>query len=532
MSIRSFDMKIKTLHAHVGFEEDRRYCPEHHRWTSLTAAAVLIVIQLTALSAGAQEDDNPYDTGQSGAAKDGEAKKNTVRQREMLWRLDKMEKRADAADKENEALKQRISELESKASSEDTEKQELEMRMDMMEEAQFSRIEEEQYALKIYGFADVQWYKFFYKDDTLYEGYLNDNNTFGVGHWNLYVEKRLSEKFRFLGEVRFLFQPYGEEVVDEEAMMSGAEYVLGRKDTEATDWVDNYYFDWGGISIQRLWIEYKYNDKFGVRVGNFLTPYGIWNVDHASTVVIPAHRPFIITSQILPESQTGLYFFGRFFPSDSTSIDYALTLSNGRGPTAKLYDLDENKGVGLNLSFNYDGPLDINMGTYMFLDEYTSSQIVLTTATTDYRTETVESYLNAAIALHLKIEWQDVTIQGEFVRSLVKYKDGGRPLSFGALYLTDHVDWASYGLIAYRLPFDAITLRPYFVYEYQKPFEGLNTATVGHNFTGGLNWQITPMVTWKLEVYYHREDREGLRWGYSNSQLHYGVVTSQLAVSY
>jgi hypothetical protein len=32
----------------------------------------------------------------------------------------------------------------------------------------------------------------------------------------------------------------------------------------------------------------------------------------------------------------------------------------------KLFDLDQNKALGLNLAFSYDGPVSLSVGTYLF----------------------------------------------------------------------------------------------------------------------------------------------------------------------
>ena len=473
---------------------------------------------------------------EEGATSVTEADVNAMKA-ELLEKIRRVEAQSEEMKKENDELRAQLEAADTSAEASDVNAEILE-RLDSLEEAEFERIQEKQRELRIYGFADVQWYKFIYKKDTEHDGYLNKNNSFTVGHWHLYLEKQLSESFRFLGETRFLFQPYGEEV-SYDSNITGYESDFARANTQAVDWVDAYYFDWGGISIQRLWIEYKLNDYFGVRAGNYLTPFGVWNVDHASTVVIPAHRPFIITAKLLPESQTGLNFFGRFFPSDSMTIDYALTVSNGRGPTAKLYDLDENKAVGLFGNFSYDGPVNVGSGFYLFLGEYTDSKKTMglesVTYRTDFKFETVENYIEKVMSFHLKLEVAGVLIQGEYVRGLVRYKKNGRLLAQQAgygipdLYVPDHVQQATYGLLAYRLPFEAVTIRPFFMYEYQDPAE-VNQLPVGHNFAPGINWQITPSVCWKVEGLIHRQTES--RKGQPAKALHYNVVSSQLAVSY
>ena len=506
----------------------------------ITAALALLLI--STVSSGQEKkrnvvavEQNPYDNNNPPTTKTEEKDHQQV---ELLRRLETVEKKADAALKADEKFESALQKQEAENKQAAEIHEELIQHTTQIDEANLERIQEEEMALKVYGFADVQWYKFFYRDSAMYNGYLNKNNTFAVGHWHLYLEKRLSESFRFLGEARLLLQPYGEEISwASETGADGSSEEFERANTTATDWVDAYYFDWGGISIQRLWIEYKYSDIFGVRAGNFLTPYGLWNVDHASTVVIPAHRPFFITSKLLPESQTGLNFFGRFFPSDSTSIDYALTLSNGRGPTAKLYDLDENKAVGLSLVFSYDGPIHLNFGTYLFIGEYTEvSKGVATNPTNggwDFTTDIVENYIEKSMSFHLRFDWKGLMLQGEYVRGLVRFKRGGRPTDAftPTFYLPDYVQYAWYALIAYRLPIDIINLRPYFIFEYQKPSDA-SDYPAGPNYGGGLNWQITPAVVWKIECYYHQEVDDRVRWGYSGKDLNYGVVTSQLAVSY
>lgn len=517
---------------------------------TISLLLVLFMVSLVAIPTLAQEttianSEVNITEEQKAEAQKTETKEAAELQAEMLNRLERLEQQAAVATKENELLKARLAQKEEASTANEITNQ-LAQSVNVLEDAEFDRMQAKERNLKVYGFADFQWYKFFYSKNSLYDGSLNDKNSFTVGHWHMYLEKRVSDKFRFLGEVRFLFQPYGDETdfglipnqytTDDEIANAPS---FARANTQTQDWVDAYYFDWGAISIQQIWLEYKYSDLFGVRAGNFLTPYGIWNVDHASTVVIPGHRPFLITASLLPESQTGLNFFGRIFPSDSTAIDYAITLSNGRGPTSKVYDLDESKAIGLSLSFSYDGPVSLSLGSYLYLGEYTdvvrNAGYDIATARYDYKTEVAENYLEKTMAFHLKIKWEGLLLQGEYVRSIARYKEDGRPIlfeesAFGpALYETDFHQHAGYGLVAFQIPVDAIHLSPFFIYEYQKPADR-TFLPQGHNYGGGLNWRITPTVVLKADIVYHRDN--GARWGYPKSKLHYGVVSSQLAVSY
>ena len=45
------------------------------------------------------------------------------------------------------------------------------------------------------------------------------------------------------------------------------------------------------IILERAYIQWSKLDWLGVRVGQFLTPYGIWNVDHGTPTLITMFRP-------------------------------------------------------------------------------------------------------------------------------------------------------------------------------------------------------------------------------------------------
>lgn len=450
------------------------------------------------------ENISGRDTSSSGGGEAGEAK----------------------SDPEMEALKQRVLELEQKSEADTQEVEDLKMRLDMQEENDIVRMTEKERELKVYGFLDVQFSKFFYPEDGLLNGLVPKASSFALGHWNIFLEKPLGDHFRVLGEVRFLFAPLGEE---SDGWMGSGDF--SRTETQATDWVDAYYFNWGGIAIQRAYIEYKLNDYFGVRVGHYLTPYGIWNEDHASTVVISAHRPYLNTARYLPEAQTGLYFFGRAFLSDSVSMDYGFTVSNGRGPTVEVYDLDENKGLGLNLKLSYDGPVSISGGTYLYMGDYTDTTRRLDTSegTVDFVEDITVQYKEKVFSLHLKLEWQGVLLQGEYVRSLIEYQDGKRPsadFGVGVAYAPDHIEQGAYALAGYMLPFEKVQIRPYFFYEYMDPPKW-SGYPYGHVYGGGINWRIIPPVVWKLEYYYVNNDESA---NLASSDL--SVLITQLAVSY
>ena len=430
----------------------------------------------------------------------------------------------DADTSEIAALKQRLSELEKKSVSDSEKIEELTARMDTQEEADLVAMNQDRMALQVYGFIDVQFYKFFIKEDTFYNGFLPDSSTFALGHWNLFLEKPLSDHFLVLGEVRFLFQPMGQE--SDWVGFNSGEY--SRFDTKATDTVDNYFFNWGGISIQRAYIQYVLNDYFGVRAGYYLTPFGIWNEDHASPVILFAHRPFLSTGGHLPEAQLGLYLYGKAFAGDKTTFQYGFTVSNGRGPTAEAYDLDENKGLGLTLQATYNGPVFLNAGTYLYMGDYTDVTRHVETPPIDFVETTTVAYAEKVMSFHLQFKWKGLLIQGEYIRRLIEYDGTKRETADhgqGLLFSPDHIRSGSYEILAYTLPFEKVTLTPYVLHEY-KDMPTWVEYWAGHSIGGGINWRIIPSVVLKVEGIHNKHRKEqGI-----NSDFQMLIV--QLAASY
>lgn len=422
------------------------------------------------------------------------------------------------------ALQQRLSELEKKSEADSARIEELSERLDLQETDSIESEAARENDLQIYGFLDVQFSKLFIKKNTFYKGYLPDASTFTLGHWNLFIRKSLSDHFSVLGEVRFLFQPMGEE--SDWVGFERTEY--SRFDTRATDIVDNYFFNWGGISIQRAYVQYSLNDYFGFRVGYFLTPFGIWNEEHASPVILFAHRPFLSTSGHLPEAQLGLYLFGKAYLGERTIFQYGFTVSNGRGPTAEVYDLDENKALGLTLQATYDGPVSLNAGTYLYMGDYRDVTRSMTLPTIGFRETTTIAYAEKAMSLHLQFKWKGLLLQGEYVRRLIEYEDGHRESADhgrGILFTPDHVRSGSYELLAYTLPFENLTLTPYVLHEY-KDMPPWVEYWAGHSYGAGINWQIIPPVVFKVEGILNRHRKEG---GVNSD---FKMLIAQLAVTF
>jgi hypothetical protein len=343
--------------------------------------------------------------------------------------------------------------------------------------------------LNLYGFADFTY--------TRYIGdYSSTPATFAVGNVNLYLASELGDGWRSLVEVRYLYLPNG--------ATSGGE--LGYlTDTTVNDYTDfSRPMQWGGISIQRAWIERTFHKLLTVRVGHWLTPYGIWNVDHGSPVVIGVTRPYIIGEALLPASQTGIEIYGTC-DINTIQLGYHLTLSNGRGPASTIMDLDDNKAVGGRFFLRFDsaGFGTLTAGGAFYHGRYTSNHAELgvdAKGTPTFVPIVDSQFDELSLSADLKWQWRGLLVQGELIENEVAYLPGGRTKSTIAglppSFDSDFRRWGVYSLVGYRLPFFGVM--PYAGGGYYK--EGSPSWVPGvADFWFGLNLRPTPRVVLKLQ---------------------------------
>lgn len=290
------------------------------------------------------------------------------------------------------------------------------------------------------------------------------HSTFYVGNLNVYVSKNLSESFRTMAEVRFTYLPNGAYDTSE---------TLTRISTVVRDYAEAGRLQrWGGIIMQRAYLEWTMHRLATLRAGQFLTPYGIWNVDHGSPAYIPVQRPYVINNYVFPERQTGFELFGRGDLGNYTTLGYHLTLSNGTGPISEYRDLDRNKAVGGRVYWEFRrlGFLRVGASGY-YGSETTSSAVVSLNGSTLQIDDKIEQQFDALAfgadvlfkykRWHVQVEW--ASVQRRFTRA-------GRsehsvllgPVQRG--FSQDAFSWGGYALFAYRLPWFALT--PYVMPKY------------------------------------------------------------------
>lgn len=320
-------------------------------------------------------------------------------------------------------------------------------------------------SLKFSGFADVGFGTIFAPNDSYWRGSgaAPPHSTFLVGNVNLYAQKRLTETLSFMTEVRFSYLPNG-----------SAAFGFGdRQTTNAFDYTDfGRATRWGSIILQRVYLDWTPHPLFTLRAGQFLTPYGVWNVDHGSPVFIPVRRPWSIGVGWIPERQTGLEAYGRADISSVSTIGYHLTLSNGTGPISEYADLDENKAVGGRLYWELRGLgfgwLRIGASAYYGRDTDSQRAVTISPGGKFKSRETIASQFDSLTwAADLTWDLGGLHVQTEWIANQRAYTRKGRAatttLAGRPIIPSDVLSWGGYGLIGYR--FSWLGIMPFIMSE-------------------------------------------------------------------
>ncbi len=168
---------------------------------------------------------------------------------------------------------------------------------------------------------------------------VGQHGTFDLHHFNIFGDYLLNAKARVFGEIEF---EHG-------------------TDTEYNDYAGG---EAGIVRVERAWFEYAFADYLKLRLGKFLTPYGIYNEIHDAA---PAYD-----TSILPESIYGIHenpfgqrqrFYSKFsigvqvlgrFEMASSQLQYQFMLANGRG--RQPFEQDDNKDKALGVRFTAELP--------------------------------------------------------------------------------------------------------------------------------------------------------------------------------
>ncbi|MBD3239667.1 MAG: hypothetical protein GF331_03710 [Chitinivibrionales bacterium] len=197
----------------------------------------------------------------------------------------------------------------------------------------------------VYGFLDATLAKKIIDDShIMWTVGQDDHLAFEVTHVNVYGDWKPNPFMRSLIEVGLHAFPHG--TGDSVGIITRSTVRILGYDTTTVSIdtirapklpVDNTVFDnqdgpleWGSITLERAWMDFLFENYVNLRVGKFITPYGIWNVDHGSPAILTVRQPYQTAHfRVFPRSQIGLMGYGTIYVGD-TDLSYKLYASSGR----------------------------------------------------------------------------------------------------------------------------------------------------------------------------------------------------------
>jgi hypothetical protein len=182
--------------------------------------------------------------------------------------------------------------------------------------------------LRMRGFGDINFHGDTQKGDT---------TSFTLGQLNLFVTSEMSENFKFLGEIVF---------------EGGPDNIYG-----VTRGENNVF----AVDVERLLLQYSYNDYFNLSAGRYHTAIGYYNTayHHSTWFQTATGRPFLFQFEdrggILPIHTVGVSASGAI-PSGRLGLHYVAEVGNGRASRHPFLDepvqnvIDEQNHKAYNLA--------------------------------------------------------------------------------------------------------------------------------------------------------------------------------------
>jgi hypothetical protein len=347
--------------------------------------------------------------------------------------------------------------------------------------------------LRLYGFMDAGLTRHM-GDSPLLGFFPTSESSFVSGNANLYLDATAGSAWRALVEARFSHYPHGRESFD----------AMGRYRRDDTRLYDTTgpsgrgAVGWSGIILERSYIQWTPRDELGVSVGYFLSPYGIWNVDHGTPTLISLILPAFQTNEAMPTHQTGVQIFGTFAlpPGD---LGYTVYLSNGRTPG--LMDTTDDKALGGRLTLRRLQPFALQLGLsgYYGRNEDISKRLDLSGRDFGAVADLLARWREWVAGADVSIDYRGLRLRSEGLIRRVRYEDGlHQPVTFGApgRLQPSRYEHYLYGLLAYRF---ATYFEPYLFEEVTWSSPDITFSHVSHVASLGFNVYFTAYAMLKTQ---------------------------------
>ncbi len=446
----------------------------------------------------------------------------------------------------------------------------------------------------VYGFVDFTVNQL-WMDKSSILWTLDYNDEFGMwrSHFNVYGDWRPVPSVRVLGEAAVAVFPEGTgeepgtrlegtvDITGLEPTTLDIDTVLEPPTPPVSTTVDHQLdgpVDWGSIYMERLWIDLLFRQQMNVRVGKFITPYGIWNVDHGSPAIMTVRQPYQTgIFRLFPRSQVGIMGYGTAFLGD-VDLTYRAYVSTGREEIS-LEDITDLGGganietrvplldglelgvsgfTGVNKSQTLWRTVDVDLevptvyrlvfdstGTLDSAASREATTIATEEAVQDSLDRIVTDFENHAYGYTVESRAREICLNAS-----ARLKVGGATLQAEGTYrqVRNHLRndaqthiWGGYGLVSYRFrPRAKLSVTPYAMYEQLQGMDAHNNTGLADyleyfdRFTtilGGVNIGMFAVATLKLEYAYVSigavEDRYD-----GGDMLKAHVFNSQLCVAF
>lgn len=442
--------------------------------------------------------------------------------------------------------------------------------------------------VNVYGFIDFTAGKLFASESSpIWATGRDEAATLDLTHFSIYGDWKPHPMVRVLGEMSIGDYPDGtgqqagtitEATIDVTGPVDTAYSSVDTLNQPVSP-VENTYdhpqdgpLQFGSINLERIWVDLLFSEYLKLRVGKFVTPYGIWNVDHGSPAILTIRQPYQVgLYRMFPRSQIGLMGYGTTFLGN-TDLTYRAYVSTGREqlhleeltdlavganlearlPVADGLELTGSGMTGimreqalwLHVDLDTEVPLQIRLDSTFSYDTAASAaatdslaRAALEDSAMNFTRHTYEYAVDLqareiCLNVSAKLSFRNLGLQGEFTwRTLRNQLDGDKTSQ----------SLAYYGLLSYRVPLgNRLSLTPYVMFEklwtvdvdnnpeayaHIMMFDGFTTAI------GGLNLKFFSVASVKLEYGFIRISPQDETIDFGNL-LDIHVLNAQLSVAF
>lgn len=341
---------------------------------------------------------------------------------------------------------------------------------------------------RTYGFMDAGMRAIWLNEGSNFTNLIGESPTFLLGAVNIYFDANPVPHFRSLTEVRFTLYPHG---VEGDNFQATNNRIL---DTNSATGHNSVV--WSGIVLERAWIEWNRYAEATIRAGYFLTPYGIWNVDHGAPTLISSVLPGFFAEEYFPTHQLGVQLLGNF-PLGGSELAYAAYISNGRSPTQA--DTNDNKNIGGRVAWSTGTDWRLTLGTSAFVGDYLEEEKTIVSFD-PFRVDADKTvaYDEWGFGGDVSLDIGETRVRAEIVANHTEYEPGYRAAIAPGVLRPDQTKYNTYVLVAHELPWFGLEPYMYLEYEDRESIDSESSTLIGP----GLNVRFNPAAHLKAQ-YFH-----------------------------